>query len=236
MLGAAAASGTRVIAATPHVRSDFPDVHVDELARRTSELRAASSAAGIDVEIVQAGEVSLVWALEASDEELALVSYGQRGTDLLIETPAMGGGGLEMPLWHLRRRGYRVTLAHPERSPMFQQAPASVAGLVETGVLLAVNADSVLSRRSPWGRLGRRLCVEGLAHALASDGHRADSWRPVTSLAEAVEAAAELVGAERARWMTEAVPAAIIAGEPLPVAPLVLASRKKRLRGLLGGG
>jgi protein-tyrosine phosphatase len=237
MLAAAAASGTAVIAATPHVRSDFPDVHVDQLARRCSELRAAASHARIEVEIVQAGELSLIWALEASDHELSIVSYGQRGTDLLIETPAMGAVGLEMPLWQLRQRGYRITLAHPERNPLFQQSPQALEGLVQQGILLAVNADSLLSRRgSSWARLARHLCVEGLAHALASDGHRADSWRPVTALAQGANAAAELVGADRARWMTEAVPAAILAGEPLPVAPLVLAPRRKGLRGLLGGG
>ena len=237
MLAAAAASGTSVIAATPHVRSDFPDVHVEQLARRSSELRAAASHAGIELEIVQAGEVSLIWALEASDQELALVSYGQRGTDLLVETPAMGALALEMPLARLSERGYRVTLAHPERNPVFQQSPDGVARLVEHGALLAVNADSLLSGRgSPWARLARQLCVGGLAHALASDGHRAASWRPVTALAQATDAAADLMGAERARWMTEAAPAAILAGEPLPVAPLALAPRRKGLRGLLGGG
>ncbi len=237
MLAAAAASGTRVIAATPHVRADFPDVHVDQLARRCSELRAAASRDGIEVEIVQAGEVSLIWALEASDQELVLVSYGQRGTDVLIETPAMGAMALEMPLTRLRERGYRVTLAHPERNPLFQQSPHGVAELVEQNVLLAVNAGSLLAGRgSPWARLGRQLCMDGLAHALASDGHRADSWRPVTALAQATDAVAELVGPERARWMTEAVPAAILAGEPVPVGPLVLAPRRKGLRGLLGGG
>ncbi len=236
MLAAAEACGTAVIAATPHLRSDFPDVHIEQLARRCNELRAAASQAGIEVEIVQAGEVSLIWALEATDHELTLASYGQRGTDLLVETPTLGAVGLEMPIWHLRQRGYRVTLAHPERNSVFQQSPQPVATLVEQGVLLAVNADSLLSPRSPWGRLARRLCVEGLAHALASDGHRAESWRPVTALAKAADAAADLVGPERARWMTEAVPAAILAGEALPVAPLAIRPRRKGLRGLLGGG
>ena len=45
------------------------------------------AAAGIDLQVVSGGEVSLLWALDASDEQLLLASYGQRGQDLLIETP-----------------------------------------------------------------------------------------------------------------------------------------------------
>jgi hypothetical protein len=77
------------------------------------------------------------------------------------------------------------------------------------------------------------LISEGLAHAIASDGHRAAKWRPVTVLAEAIESAVALVGPERARWMTRDAPAAIIEGRPLPPAPPVQAQgRRRRLFGL----
>ena len=62
-------------------------MRVTELARRAQQLREAAKTAGIDIRIVSGAEVSLVWALEASDEQLALATYDQGGTDLLIETP-----------------------------------------------------------------------------------------------------------------------------------------------------
>ena len=48
MLRAAAESGTTTIASTPHLRSDYPDVHVNELAQRCQALREEIARAGIE--------------------------------------------------------------------------------------------------------------------------------------------------------------------------------------------
>ena len=221
MLRAAAAAGIGTIAVTPHLRSDFPDVRVTELdpalssfvrPARWPESTSASS---------REPRSRWSWALEASDEQLALATYDQGGTDLLIETPTFNVIGLESLLYRLRAKGLRVTLAHPERSVEFQRDPARLVDLVRQGVLLQVNADALLTgrRRSAAHRLGTLPVLEGLAHALASDGHRASAWRPVTCLADAVGVAATLIGPDRTRWMTQTAPAAIIAGADLPDAP-----------------
>jgi protein-tyrosine phosphatase len=232
MLRAAAASGISTLAATPHLRADFPGVHVDELARRCRDLREACTREGIEIRIVSGAEVSLVWALEADDEQLALATYDQRGTDLLIETPTSSIVGFESLLFQLRAKGLRLTLAHPERSVEFQRDPARLDELVRQGLLLQVNAETLLgeARRSATHRLGRHLMTRGLVHALASDGHRADSWRPVTSLGEAVAEAVALTGPDRARWITQTAPAAIIAGAELPEPPEVRPPRHGLLR------
>ena len=60
---------------------------------------------------------------------------------------------------------------------------------------------------------------ERLAHVLASDGHRAESWRPVVTLAKGAAAARRLVGDDRTRWMTHEAPRAIVDGTRLPDAP-----------------
>jgi protein-tyrosine phosphatase len=227
MLRAAAESGTATIAATPHLRSDFPDVRVRELAQRCQALRQEISREEIPIRLVSGAEVSLVWALEAREEELMLATYGQRGTDLLIETPSLNVAGVDSLLYELRLKGLRVTLAHPERNPEFQRDSSRLADLVQQGVLLQLDADAVLgaARRSPTTRLAQRLCVDGLAHALASDGHRAASWRPVTTLARAAGAVAALIGPERAQWMAQAAPAAIIEGTELPTPPPIISRR-----------
>lgn len=85
LAGSAAASGVRVIAATPHVRADHPRVRPSELGERCDALRERLLEAEIGVEVVAGGEVDLAWSRGASDEELTLVSYGQRGRDLLVE-------------------------------------------------------------------------------------------------------------------------------------------------------
>jgi protein-tyrosine phosphatase len=222
-------AGTGTLVATPHLRSDFPDVHLHELVERCQSLRTSLEAEGISLRLVGGAEVSLLWALEATREELVMASVGQRGTDLLIETPMTTVSGIDQHLYHLRANGFRVTLAHPERSGEFQTDAQLVAELVNQGVLMQVNAKSLLesSRKSASGRFARHLCLEGLVHVLASDGHRAAEWRPVTSLREGVDAAAELVGPDRAAWMARGAPLAIVEGAELTEAPPVNAPRRR---------
>ena len=231
LIRAASESGTEVIAATPHLRSDFPDVHVEELADRCDAVRRAIGRDGIPIRLVGGSEASIVWAVEASEEELTLATYEQRGTDLLVETPPGPVLGLDRLLYELRLRGLRVTLAHPERDVDFQHDVSPLKALVDQGVLIQINAGSLLgdSRRSGIRQLAERLCTEGLAHVLASDGHRASSWRPVTTLAQGVEAVTALVGPERAEWMASVTAQAIIDGAELPPAPEIVHRRRSRL-------
>lgn len=234
MARAAAGAGTATLAATPHLHPDFPGVRVEELSERCTQLRAELEREQIALKLVSGAEVSLTWALEASDEQLAAASYRAQGSDLLIETPFTQAVGIDRFLHRLRAKGYRITLAHPERNARFQQDPSPLRELVEQGVLLQVNADSLLGPGAGRStkRVARELVGGGLAHVIASDGHRGERWRPVVRLAAAVDAASELVGPERAAWMTQAAPAAILDGSELPAAPPI---SKPRRRGRLFG-
>lgn len=219
-------SGVHTVAATPHLREDHPAVLPTELGERCRSLVAELEVAGIDLAVVSGGEVDLVWALEASDAELRLASYGARGTDLLVETPygpllATFEGHLET----LTARGFRVLLAHPERNPSFQRDPGRLAQLVDRGVLLQITTGALLRppKRSSSGRLARVLLRESLAHVIASDAHgatdsgngdgvRGHAWR-------ALDIARELVGHAQVEWMVSEVPRAVLNGEPLPARP-----------------
>ncbi len=213
--------GIQTIAVTPHLRSDFPDVHVEEIGSRCDDLRGELARAGIPLRIVPGAETSLLWGLEADEEALRLASYGQLGTDLLVEMP------FEAPLLPelvrtLQDRGFRVTLAHVERNQALHRDPDRLRALRDQGVLVQVNAGALIAPRGTRMRsFAEDLCRGGLADVLASDGHRGLKWRPVTDLPRAMSAAARLVGTERAHWMASEAPAAIIAGAELPPAPPV---------------
>ena len=219
LVAAAAEQGTTALAATPHVRPDHPDVRPAELAGRVRAVTAAVAEAGLPVEVHAGGEVDLLWAQRATDTELREVSLGQRGTDLLVETP-YGELSLQFEdlLFKLRARGYRVLLAHPERSRTFQHDHRRLATLVEGGTLLQVTALSLANsdRRSRSRRLALDLVRHGLAHVIASDAHGA--LLPRAGLRAGLEAA-ERVAPARARWMLTEAPAAILAGDPLPPPP-----------------
>jgi tyrosine-protein phosphatase YwqE len=172
--------------------------------------------------------VSLPWALDSDPQLLWMTTYGQRGTDVLIETPT-GTTLFDRLLQPLLDRALRVILGHPERSWAIQAHPEILRPLSERGVLAQVNAASLLApRRSPVHACAAHLCRQGLAQVIASDGHRGGGVRGVVLLAHAVEVASEIVGSERARWMAGDAPAAIIDGRTLPAAPAVVAADARR--------
>ncbi|HEX6020891.1 MAG TPA: CpsB/CapC family capsule biosynthesis tyrosine phosphatase [Solirubrobacter sp.] len=202
-----AKSGVTTLAATPHLRADFPGVRVLEIASRVDALRPK-----VDLELVSGGEVDVLWAQHASDDELRAATYGGRGTDLLVETPYGELPSLfEDLLFKIRVRGFRILLAHPERNPSFQADPARLERLVEGGTLVQLTASSIIGGGRA-GKLSQRLIAGGNAHVIAGDMHRAGGSR--ASLAEAIASLGE-----RGRWMVTDAPAAILAGEPLPPAP-----------------
>ena len=159
---------------------------MSELAAHVRALQAALDAAGVALQVVSGGEVDVLWAQNASDDDLRAASYGARGTDLLVETPYG-----ELPpifedlLFKIRVRGFRVLLAHPERNRSFQQDPARLLRLVDGDVLVQVTAASVVGGGRA-GKLAQRLIADGHAHVIAGDLHRAGGSR--ASLREAVAA------------------------------------------------
>jgi protein-tyrosine phosphatase len=223
------ADGTRIVVATPHLREDHPRSRADELADRCAELNQALDANGIDLRGVPGGEVDMIWARDASEENLRLASYCQRGTDVLLETPygPLPPNFEEFVYNRLSSKGYRVMLGHPERNSTFQQHPERLAGLAQRGVLIQVTASSLTGRRrSETRRFARWLIEERLAHVIASDAHGAEHVRRPL-LAAGVRAAAQIDPA-RARWMVEQAPGAVLSGKPLPPMP-----DRPRRRGLL---
>ena len=116
-------------------------------------------------------------------------------------------------------------LAHPERNTEVQEAPERLRPLVDAGVLVQLTAASVD------GRLGRRtqacalsLLETGTAHLIASDAHRPTIRR--VGLGAALEAVGD---AELGHWLVEGVPAALVAGEPLPPRPRRGRVKRRRL-------
>jgi protein-tyrosine phosphatase len=219
-------AGVRTVAATPHVSWDMPnDVATIEL--RLGDVRAALAAAGIPLEVVRGAEIDVHQAVRLSDEQLRALALGD-GPWLLLEAPLTQGVGLAPVARALLARGHRVLLAHPERSPLLQRDLGGLGELVEDGVATQVTAGSFAGH---FGRTVQRyadaLLEAGLVHSVASDAHDARRRPPGIAAPLAAAGLSELVP-----LLADEVPAAILAGEPLPPAPSV--RRRGRLRGLLG--
>ena len=208
---AAAADGIEVLAATPHVRDDYPTTPE----QMEAALDDVQRAAGDTIRLVPGGELDLA-ELGRPHEELRRFALAGNPAWLLVETPYVGWPlDLGEKLFALRLAGFGAVLAHPERSPDVQARPELLEPLVAAGTLVQLTAGSID------GRLGRRaracalaLLDRGLAHLVASDAH-APSVRAV-GLSAAVEAIAD---DELAPWLTGDVPGAIVDGGAVPPRP-----------------
>lgn len=214
---ALAADGVRTVVATPHLRADHPRVVPEELRPRCDELNSRLAAEGVPLSVVSGGEVDLLCSQQVSRKRLALASFAGRGTDLLLETPyGPLPPNFEDLVLGLSRAGFRILLAHPERSGDFQRSPGRIAALVDDGVLVQVTASSLVDgpRRSPTRRPAGALLRDGLAHVLASDSHAAGGR---AKLSEGV-AAAHTIAPARSGWMITGAPEAVLAGNALRAA------------------
>ena len=92
----------------------------------------------------------------------------------LIEVPFdMAPDGIKKRLLEFPAMGKIPVLAHPERYLAFIRSPKKTLQFRnETGALLQLNADTVLSPRNYWERrFTEYLLKEGAVDAIASDAH-----------------------------------------------------------------
>jgi len=228
MARTAVADGIATIAATPHVRSDFP-TSASTMERAVDGLRTAFAEEGIELELLRGGEIALDRLDLISADELARFGLGGNPVYVLLEFPYEGWPvALPSIVLGLRARGVTPVIGHPERSRAVQADPERLRPIVLSGALCQLTTASLD------GRLGRRnrdaafdLLERGLAHLVASDAHMPDiRGIGMSGAADAVDDPA------LARWLTVTVPAAIVAGEPVPAGPGP-ARRPSRLRGFL---
>jgi protein-tyrosine phosphatase len=164
----AAAHGTAVLFATPHV---WPQLTLTPARER--EVRAAAEALRRDAPLqLRLGfELTPQRALLRED----LGRYALEGTDcVLVEVPFAGDAGLLFQVVErIEEQGFRPVIAHPERADAVQAEPDLLASIAGRGRLLQVNATSLLGRHGEVAlELAWRLVEDGRAALVASDGHR----------------------------------------------------------------
>jgi protein-tyrosine phosphatase len=213
---AAAAAGTRVLVATPHVSWNYPN-DAGTILTLVDELNVRLVAEGVPVRVLGGAEIAMTRVSELSPGELLQLRLGDSEW-LLLEPPfAPTVAGLEAIVGMLQGEGHRVLLAHPERCPAFQRDPGLLKSLVERDVLTSITAGSLVGRFGGEVRdFALSLARGGLIHNVASDTHDLVR-RPPGARAELREAGLEPL----ADWLTEEIPEAILNGGDIPPRPAV---------------
>jgi protein-tyrosine phosphatase len=207
---AAAADGTAVIVATPHVRRDFL-TDVSDLPERVAEVRDRLAGERIDIDVRCGAELGHDMVGRLGQSDLDTIAVGPPGASwLLLEAPLDGPGEeLHAAADELRDRGFGVVLAHPERSPSLMADNA--AGLrreLEAGSLLQVNAWSLAGGYGAEAeRCALWLVGAGVTTCLASDAH--PGWRG-PALGVGLEKACWALTSHRARMLTDSAPRALL--------------------------
>jgi protein-tyrosine phosphatase len=206
----AAADGTRIIAATPHAHL----CPVEAVAPAVAALNGAIQQAGIPLTVIPGREEQLT-------ADLAERLVAGRALPLGESRAVLA----ELPNWRqwpadiverarqVQAAGYQLILAHPERYDPVQADPAIVQPLVACGVLLEVNADSLLGANGPAAQAtGEQLLRAGLAHLLASDAHGTGPRAPL--LSPAFAHLATMLGPDRLQAL-RATAASLVVERPL---------------------
>lgn len=170
------AEGVRDVACTPHVKRDeFPRVAIAELDARVEQAQREIIAAGLAVRLHRGAELAHPDALLLDADELARLALGpEDGRWLLLECPFTGiDDDFARAAARLRRLGYGLLLAHPERSTgLLAEGLERLRPLLAAGALLQINVCSLLGNHGLEVQDAAVLLVrEGLAFCVASDGH-----------------------------------------------------------------
>ena len=204
----AAASGTAVLFATPHVWPHLPLTAERERAVRRAYERLRARAR---LELRLGFELTPAPALLREDP----ARYVLEGSDVvLMEMPFSGPASDLVELAeHVERAGLTPLVAHPERTDPIRERPELAHELAERWPL-QVNASSLLGRHGDEiEELAWRLVENGEVAVVASDGHRLS--RPAR-LDEAYELVRVRVGEEAALPLFDGSALGLSCGRPTP--------------------
>jgi protein-tyrosine phosphatase len=213
-------SGTTVIVATPHASPRYR-FDLDAVREKASELQAAIP----DIAIYTGCDFHLsIDNLEAALKHPRRYTINQRQY-LLVEFPELVRFTTTPEIFgRLQAAGMIPIVTHPERNVFLQERSNEMAQWVENGAYVQVTAQSFL------GLFGRRardsahdLMKRGLVHFVASDAH--DLTQRTTRLRESYDYVAHRFGEPIAQEVFDRNPAAVVAGENLPVQTVALRKR-----------
>ena len=213
----AESEGIDTIIATPHVRRG-PWLNEDRRVLQKLTLDLNQQLGGTPKVILGCEYFFSHDILEVLDQDGGIVPLaGSRC--ILIEFPSMSvPPRIGQILYEVILRGWSPVIAHPERNFVFQEKLKLLRELVEQGVRLQVTTGSL---EGAFGARARKSATDlmnaELVHFLATDAH--NTTRRPPRVREASGIVEKRWGKERARFLFEDNPRALLEQRPLPYDP-----------------
>ncbi len=164
--------GYTKIITTPHVMSDAFRNTPEMILSRLDDLKAHLRERHLTIPITAAAEYYLDEALMTMLEmDKELLTFGDRY--LLFETNFMTEPfNLKEFIFLATTKGYRLILAHPERYLYLQNDLTKVQDLLDRGVMMQLNVNSITGHYSkPAQLMAGKLIDKGMIHWIGSDCH-----------------------------------------------------------------
>lgn len=173
MLRAFSEMGYKKVVTTPHVMSDAyrntPEIILAGLAK----VRVALKNENIPIEIDAAAEYYLDYEFEKLVEEKKVLTFGKNF--ILFELAFINPpDSLYSVIFKMITNGYKPVLAHPERYNFWHNDFKKYEELVEKGVLLQLNINSLTGHYGPAVKIiAERMIDQNMISLLGSDCHHA---------------------------------------------------------------
>lgn len=173
MIEQSIAEGVKVLALTPHHIKDLFEEAMEDKASYQEKLKMLQTKYVGQITLVPSVEIMIDEHILEDLERGYLHGYGESRTVLiefnLIDVPAYAEG----LFYKLKKAGYQVILAHPERNKTLREDPELLYHLHDLGVLFQLNAGSLLGQfGDKVETFAKELIRVNLIHAIGSDGHK----------------------------------------------------------------
>lgn len=165
--------GVKILAMTPHHN---PGLYESAMKNRTEydeKFGFLKRKFEDRIEIVQSVEIMINEDIMENLERGMLFGYNGSKT-LLIEYNLLDYPQYAEGLFYkLKKLGYQVILAHPERNKALREDPETLYHLHDLGIYFQLNAGSLLGQfGEKTETFARKLIEKNMYHAIGSDGHK----------------------------------------------------------------
>lgn len=163
--------GYKKVITTPHIMSDYYRNTPEIILGGLEKVRAALKENNIPIEIEAAAEYYLDFDFERKLNEEKLLTFGDNY--LLFEISYMNApANLEHLIFQMQSKGYKPIMAHPERYNYWHKDFSKYEKIIEKGVPLQLNINSLTGCYSESTKhIAAKLIEKNMISFLGSDCH-----------------------------------------------------------------